>query len=325
MRTVGKHLAAIGVVATLWPGPTVGGQTAGPPPLVLPLTRLVPEASIEVAADSLGVTADDVWVSNRTAGTVMRLDPKTNAPGTPLAVGDGSEPCLAMLSAFKSLWIPLCGPQGLARLDPAAAKPPVVISMGVDHAGPVATGTGSIWMITDPAGTLSRLDPDTNAVVAEVPVPSGASALAFGEDAVWVASTTGNVVTRVNGHTNVVIEAIKVGQGPSSVAVGAGAVWTLNGGDGTVSRIDPTTNKVTATIKTGTTGPGTILVGEGSVWASAAGTPLLRIDPEANLVRQQFTGPGGGVLAIGHKSLWLATTKTTVWRLDPRRVEATRK
>jgi YVTN family beta-propeller protein len=110
------------------------------------------------------------------------------------------------------------------------------------------------------------------------------------------------------------------------VATGEGSVWTMNGGDGTVSRIDPKTNKVTETIKSGVAGTsGTIVVGEGSVWLSASGTPLTRIDPAANRMVQQFTGPGGGSLAIGLKSLWLGATPTAIWRVDPKRVEATRK
>ena len=327
MGTTGKWVAVVmGLVVAGALTPRLRGQAVGPPPLKLGLTSLVPEAVIEVAGDRLAVTSDEVWVSNRAAGTLTRIDPQTYAVGKPLAMGEGTEPCLSLLPAFKSLWIPLCGSPGLARLETAAGKPPVVISLGVYRAGPVVTGTSSIWMITDPDGTLSRLDPDANGVVAEVTVPPGAGAVAFGHDAVWVTSSTRNVVTRVNGHTNVVLETIKVGPAPSSVAVGAGAVWVLNGGDGSVSRIDPKSNKVVETIKTGVPQRGgMILVGEGSVWVSAPGAPLTRIDPDANLVRQQFSGTGGGVMAIGLNSLWLGPTPSIIWRLDPRRIEATRK
>jgi YVTN family beta-propeller protein len=181
-------------------------------------------------------------------------------------------------------------------------------------------------MITDPSGALSRIDPDTNAVVAEITVAAGSNAMAFGDNSVWITSASKDVLTRVNGDTNVLVETIKVGRGPMAVTSGAGSIWTVNGGDGTVSRVDPKTNKVTQTIKTGVTGQsGAIVVGEGSVWLSAPGFPLTRIDPITNTLAQQFAGPGGGALALGHKSLWIAATPTAVWRVDPRRVEATRK
>jgi len=296
-----------------------------PPPLKIALTSLKPDAVIDVGGDrQIAVSPEAVWVSSRTAGTLTRIDPKTNAVGTRVVTGQG--PCRSVLVAFKSVWTPLCDGPGLARVDASGDKPPVVLNVGVYAAGPIVTGTGSVWMITDPAGTLSRLDPDTNAVVAEVTVPAGATALAVGHDAVWVTSLATHVVTRINGHTNVLIEAIKVGRGPLAIAAGEGSIWTFNGGDGTVSRIDPATNKVVETIKTGVTGTtGSMVVGEGSVWLSAPGAPLTRIDPVTNSVRQQFSGSGGGVLALGLKSLWLTVTPTSIWRIDPKRVEATRK
>jgi YVTN family beta-propeller protein len=331
---------------------SVAAQDAGPrptpvpvpPTLRLPIASLVPDATVALGGDrQLVATSDGVWVTNRAAGTLTRIDAKTNAMGTPIAVGKA--PCAAVVSAFQSIWTPLCGGPGLARVEvataaaakagpsgeatgTATAPAPVVkvIATSINNAGPVAQGTGSIWMITDAAGTLARIDPDTNAVVAEVSIAAGASALAFGDDAVFVASVTQDTLTRVNGHTNVVTEIIKVGRGPSAVTVGSGAVWTLNSGDGTVSRIDSKTNKVIATIKAGVTASGgSIVVGEGSVWLSAPGTPLTRIDPVTNHVLQQFSGPGGGAMAVGLKSLWIAATPTAIWRVDPKRVEATRK
>jgi len=328
-------LAGIGVTGFFVgqdPG-TTPSPTPGPPPLYLAIARLTPDATIAIGGERrISAAADAVWVTNREAGTLTKIDPKSNAAGAPIAVG--KEPCFTVLTAFKSVWVPLCGTPGLARVataaEPAPAAPDTpaatVITKTIRAAGPITAGAGSIWMITDPRGALSRIDPDTNAVVAEVAVAAGSAALAFSDEAVWVASARGNTVTRVNGRTNVVTDIVKVGRGPSAIAAGAGAVWTLNSGDGTVSRIDMKTNTVTATIKTGVTGPnGSIVIGEGSVWISAAGWPLTRLDPATNQVRQQFTGPGGGALAMGAASIWLAAEPQAIWRVDPRRVEATRK
>jgi len=323
MRTTGKRVA-VGLVLGFSAGVMAQSppQTA-PPPLKIALTSLKPDAVIEAAGDrQIVVSPEVVWVTNRAAGTLTRLDPKTNVASAPVVIGH--QPCRSLVVAFKSVWMPLCDGPGLARYDVAGGKPATVIK--IHEAGPIVTATGSIWMITDAAGTLARLDPDTNAVVAEVTVPAGAAALAVANDAVWVTSVTKDVVTRINAHTNVLVETIKVGRGPVAAAAGEGSIWTFNGGDGTVSRIDPATNKVTETIKTAVTGTaGTIVVEEGSVWLSAPGVPLTRIDPVTNSVRQQFSGAGGGTLAIGLKSLWLSATPTSLWRIDPRRVEATRR
>ena len=350
---------SIGLAQTPKPEPTPAA-----PPIKLMLTALVPDATFEFAGDLRFASAQDgIWVSSRATGKLTRLDTKTNKPG--VSVDAGKEPCFGIVSAFKSLWVPLCGAKSLARIEPpvdpataaaakddakaadakpadakpseakpsdakpaddkpAPPKPLTLITTAIRGVGPIVSATGSIWMVTDPKGTLVRIDPDTNAVVAEVTVAVGATNIVAAGDALWVTSPKG--VSRVNGYTNVVEETIKVGPSPLAVASGEGAVWVLNGGDGSVSKIDPKTNKVMETIKAGSPGTtGTIVVAEGSVWLSTPGFPLSRIDPKTNRLAQQFTGPGGGVLLIAQKSIWLNATPTHVWRIDPRRVEATRK
>ena len=381
MRTSGKRGAicsvlVVGVfVATIIgeagasrqpPTPT---PTPAAPPITLALTSLKPDAVIESGADPhMVVTGDAVWIVNRSAGTLRKVDSKTNTLSAPIATGPaGKGPCQSVVSAFRSLWIAFCDSRNLVRVDPPAEKPaaekaaekpatekptmakpatetpaagkaagekaaaekpadksPVTVAVEIRTAGPLVTATGSLWMIADTAGILTRIDPDTNAAVAEIQIPAGAGAIASGMNAIWVTSSTGDTVTRVNAETNVVEETIKVGRRPLSVAIGEGSVWTMNGGDGTVSRIDAKTNKVSETIKSGVTAArGTIVVGEGSVWLSAPGIPLTRINPVTNRVVQQFIGPGGGPLALGLKSLWVGATPTAIWRVDPKRVEAT--
>jgi YVTN family beta-propeller protein len=180
-------------------------------------------------------------------------------------------------------------------------------------------------MITDAKGTLARIDPATNTVVAEVYVAPGSYGLAFGEDALWATSSERNTVARVDPHTNLIVSTIEVGKTPRFIAAGGGAVWSLNQGDGSVSRIDPATNKVVATIEVGVPGPGgDIAVGEGSVWVTAFEYPLSRIDPSTNTVAQQFTGKGGDAIRVGLGSVWLSNLEAgNVWRIDPRRVLAT--
>jgi hypothetical protein len=60
------------------------------------------------------------------------------------------------------------------------------------------------------------------------------------------------------------------------------------------------------------------------VWVSLDGFPLVRIDPAAEKVAQQFWGEGGGAIQFGFNAIWLSNLKqNTLWRIDPKRVEAT--
>jgi virginiamycin B lyase len=325
------------------PSPTPSSR----PPTDIAFARLKADAVIALTFGSGSVeSAEAVWVPNRTAGTIVRIDAKDNTPGQPIAVG--SQPCASLVAAFDSVWVPLCGDDVVTRVDLKTQKVTATLKTRVATGdGRIATGVGSIWAITDRKGVLSRIDPDTNVAVAEIYVTGGATAVVFADDTLWITSEDASTsletrpstsrgtasstpikagsLTRVNPHNNEVVELIEVGPKPGPLAVGEGAVWTLNRGNGTVTRVDPATNKVVATIALGGgVADGEIAAGLGSVWVSAAGAPILRIDPRTNRAVQRFTGEGGGAILVAHGSLWVAVGPQITWRLDPMLVSSMR-
>lgn len=291
----------------------------------IPLSRLRADAVLPLAlSPGSGSSSSAVWIADRAKGTVVAVAAKDNKVGTPVPIG--AQPCASIVTAFKSVWVPSCGEGSVARIDPDSAK--VTARASIKTAvpeGSIAEGVGSIWMVTDGNGIVARIDPDTNAAVAEITIAGGAASLLFANDSLWVTSGTGNRLTRLNAHNNEVVEIIKVGPMPGGLAATAGSVWTLNRGDGSVTRVDAATNKVVATIAIGQdVSAGTIAAGEGSVWISATGVPLVRIDPRTNKVAQRFTGSGGGAVLVAHGSLWIAAGPETTWRLDPKLVAGMR-
>lgn len=306
--------------------PAASPTPKAPPPMRLAFASLVPEATVEVGGSREFASGEDaLWVVNREAGAVSRIDPATSKITQTVAVGPGL--CGGLVADFGSVFIPQCGKRAMARIDAKtnAATDPIPTAL-LETARSFATGVGSVWVIADAKGTLARLDPVEKTVVALIDTAPGASALAFGADALWVASASSNLVTRVNPFNNLIVETIAVPNQPRDIATGGGAVWTWNQGDGSVTRIDPKTNTVTTTIKVEATvgRDARIAFGEGSVWVAGTALPLVRIDPRTNRVAQMFAGAGSPALAIAHGSLWIAGSATSVWRLDPRRVEATR-
>ena len=310
-----------------------------PKPAEIPFTRLRADAVIPITLDTGAVEGlDSVWIPNRAAGSIARVDAKDNKAGPPIVVG--TQACASLVVAFDSVWVPMCGDQTIVRVD--AKTPTVTATLKTNVAaadGRMAAGVGSVWAITDRKGVLSRIDPDTNAPVAEIYVAGGANTVVFGDDALWVTSDdeksgsssslrTGRL-TRVNPHNNEIVETVEVGPKPGRLAVGEGGVWTLNRGNGgqgsTVTRVDPATNKVVATIAIGDgVAEGEIAAGLGSVWISAPGVPVIRIDPRTNKAVQRFTGPGGGAVLVAHGSLWVAAGPNETWRIDPLLVAAIR-
>ena len=304
---------------------TAPGKSPAKPIPHIPFARLVPDATFEVPrAPDWMVIDESVWVSHNPENVITRIDPKTNKVLEQVKVG--KNPCAGLAAGAGSVWVPNCGDQTVSRVDLKTGKVTATFPLSVpDSEGGIAFGAGSAWMVIDRRGTLVRIDPADNKIVADIRIPPGSFNVNFGEGAVWATSTTENVLTRVDPATNLIVETVPVGKKPRFFGVGDGAVWVLNQGDGSVSKVDVKTNKVTETIQAGTPGDGgDIAVGGGSVWITVIGTPLTRIDIAANRAVQQFTGEGGDAVRFGLGSVWLTHLKGgKLWRMDPKRIEAT--
>ena len=256
---------------------------------------------------------------------IERIDAKTNKAADPIS--GLNQPCGGMASGFGSVWAPLCGSQGLARIDSKTYKVTKTIETSVSSAaGIIAASTDSVWMLTDDKTTLARIDPDQNAVVGEMRLPAGCHNLVFGETALWLACPDKSRVLRINAATNLIEKEIEVSAEPQSIAVGENSVWVLCKKEGKIDRIDPKTNKVTKTIELNVPkAMGSLAFGEGFLWATMTGFPITRIEIQADTVSvlQQFHGQGGGAFAIAPGAIWLSNIDGgTVWRLDPKRLRA---
>jgi virginiamycin B lyase len=301
--------------------PSGGVKTPG---VLIPFASLKAEVELP-AAPTWTFTAESLLVPNPVAGTLVRLDAKTNKLSDPIA--ELSKACGGAANGFGSLWVPSCATQSVARVDPKTWKITAKVPAGVGSAVPaVAASTDSIWLLTDDRTTLSRIDPDQNLVVSELRLAAGCNTVIFGETALWLTCPAENRVVRVNPETNLVEKRIEVSAGPHALAFGENSIWALCLKDGKVEQIDPKTNKVTKTIDLEVAGSseGGIAVSPGTVWVTLPGFPLTRIDSATGKVMQQFWGAGGGAIQFGFNSLWLSNLHLgTLWRIDPKRVIAT--
>ena len=168
-------------------------------------------------------------------------------------------------------------------------------------------------------GTVSRIDPTTNTVVATIPVgntgPSGPHHVGLGLGSVWVGVPNTSSVYRIDPTTNKVQATIAipaVASPCSGFAFGEKAVWMSSCFDTTMLvRIDPVANKVVATIQLRGYGDDPIMV-NGVPWLgveSTSGGParLVRIDPTTNTIdRIVSLGDGfmGGNLVVANGSVW---------------------
>ena len=103
----------------------------------------------------------------------------------------------------------------------------------------LATGEGSVWTLNQGDGSVSRIDPKTNKVVAtiEVGVPGEGGDIAVGEGSVWVTSFE-FPLSRIDPAPNKVVQQF-AGQGGDAVRVGQGSVWLTDLKGQQLWRIDP--------------------------------------------------------------------------------------
>jgi DNA-binding beta-propeller fold protein YncE len=169
---------------------------------------------------------------------------------------------------------------------------------------------------------------------AEIAVGVRPFGIAATDNAIWVAIADEGTVTRIDPTTNRVVATVQVGPaepdtyaGLSDLAVYAGQVWTINNVDDTLVRIDPATNQVAQEIHVDPAvgsddfDPFFILVDETGIWITERdANRLLHIDPATGAVLASLDVPLPGWMAAGFGSIWVNTNQdtsdSTIVRID---------
>jgi YVTN family beta-propeller protein len=213
----------------------------------------------------------------------------------------------------------------------------------------IAAGAGALWVANAQDGTVNRINPSTNTVVATIDLhfdgSSGDTANPFGitsdDETVWVTSfvtdADGNdvpgLVSFLDAQTNRELGSVGVGKTPLGIATGFGSIWVVNQGDGTVSRIDEASRAVTATIPLGVKRGsdafvgGQVAAGAGGVWVAYGSSGLLRIDPASNRVVATIDVSKYALSVVaGDQAVWVAASTSDtfpagadnqLYRIDP--------
>lgn len=234
---------------------------------------------------------------------------------------------------------------GLHRVDTASGS--VVETIPVEgYGGGLAVTDGAVWVgasawTEDEPGLLLRVDPDTNAIVATIPIDdafSRVSAVAASDDGVW-AMAKGNYAPRpatvalLDPETDAVVQKVTLPSrfwGGTTLAAVPGAVWLMGidiRGPEPVSilvRVDAATGDVTTQEMEGLNLR--LAAGNGHLWLSdciaATVTPLDPItgDPVGEPVTVGEPAPEGfdpwtqsvdglscpGSPAVGNGAIWVA-------------------
>ncbi len=304
-----KHLIGLAMAGILLSGLAGAPVSAATDPMVIDVPGF---------ADFLAVDGDTVWATNK--GRVERWS-KTGK----LAEVAMAHPCGAMTISDGALWVADCQDKTITRIDIKSAKITAVIPTGLaspDGEMNVVSGAGSIWVGSDKAGLIARVDPATNSVIASIKVEPGSCYLAFGEDALWAVSAGSQTVQKIDPATNTAVKTTKLGKTPGFLAAGEGGVWVQEQGDGTVARIDPATGAVSGRVKIDETLKwGDIDTGGGKVWLrTTVGQTFVVFDPRSlDILARIGPAAGSGALRYTREGIWTSAhdVHTLNWWPDP--------
>ena len=176
------------------------------------------------------------------------------------------------------------------------------------------------------ANHLGLIDPETNKIVAEVPVGIRPGPVAVGAGSVWVGNLEDRTLTKVDPRQRTATGTISLDRRtPTGVAFGEGAVWVAHGRLGQLSRVDPQFDQLAETIDVAAQGDaqGAVAVGAGSVWVAYGESTVARIDPaQVRVLASSFAGGVPAALVVARGSVWVANSgASTVSRFDPTTLE----
>ncbi|MFL5862783.1 MAG: ABC transporter substrate-binding protein, partial [Solirubrobacteraceae bacterium] len=180
--------------------------------------------------------------------------------------------------------------------------------------------------------SLAAIDVKTNRVSAAMAVGTRPGPIAVGSGSLWVANLDDQTVSRIDLSTLRTVRVIPAAAPPTGIAASGGGVWVVESSPSlkpnatpatsvSVAPLDPGFNSFGAAVPIGNVvwgGPGAIAARGGSVWVAPSTGLLTRLDGRSRRVTRQLdpnASPAG--IAIGEDAVWLTDTDAgNVVRVD---------
>jgi DNA-binding beta-propeller fold protein YncE len=143
------------------------------------------------------------------------------------------------------------------------------VSLPSSSAG-VAVDYGSVWVTGTEKSELYQIDPKTNTIKSLIRLDRLPRYLASGDGSIWVLTQGANTVQRIDGQTGKLTATIELGWPGhgGDITTGGGYVWvSLTGMP--VAQIDPKTNTLIRKFVERSMGD-SIRFGAGSLWVSGS-------------------------------------------------------
>jgi len=245
--------------------------------------------------------------------------------GAAVAVGPGAGAPAAFGGA---VWVPTTGDGSLVRVAGGAVVSRTPVGVAPPTGGfldSAVASAGAVWAASDAGARISRVDADSGAVAATIPVAERPGGLTEGAGAVWAFHFLQGTVTRIDAAAMTSATLTLPGARATGIAFGAGSLWLLTTAPARLLRVDPVTGALQGTVPLSPPfAPRRAFIDswwlafrDGVVWATLPNhDAVARVDAatgEARYVRILHGRPFG--VAAGGGSAWVATDRAVV-RLD---------
>ena len=201
-------------------------------------------------------------------------------------------------------------PQGSATSEPTSSLPPIQTPPPLDglpvagtvegrypigEAGdPGLFAYGSVWLSNGASGVVTRLDPDTGEITAEIDVNPNPETTRYDQSLlddgtfVW-ATGADQTIVKIDPATNTVLERYPIQRLIYRMQLRGEDIWITDlDSTNSVIRVDTNTGEVTL-FKNMTGWPGGLATTDDSIWMTPYQDPrLLRLDPDTGDVLEEF-------------------------------------
>jgi YVTN family beta-propeller protein len=184
--------------------------------------------------------------------------------------------------------------------------------------------------------SVGVVDPESNRIVAQIPVGASPTRLALTGDSAWVVNTEDDTLSRIDIAKRVVRRTIPLPGSPSGVAADDLGTWVVylrsssgsqyGAGAAGAAFVDPRFDDLKRTVALNRLFDyeDAVTLGAGAVWSVDSGT-VTRLDPESGHIQAQISIGGApsssgvstvGGIAVGENAVW-AIASGGIARIDP--------
>jgi streptogramin lyase len=274
-------------------------------------------ARIATGEHPCGIAAGfgSVWVANDGAGTLARINPKTNRVTRRIRLRPG---VCSVATGAGFVWLTNYRTASIVRVSPRSFQARSV-RIG-DEPFDIIVAGGRVWATAWGDAALVVLDPRSLRVLHRLDVGPYPAGLTNRAGSIWVGfGRSATSVARVE-PSSVKVTRVPVGvAAPAWFSAGTRDLW-ISADDNALVHLDPKTERVLGTARLGRTLGHPAAAGDGTVWVPDKEIDrVFRVDPATGRPIGSVAGGDGAFEALrAFRSVWVTSyAGADVWRYRP--------